>query len=66
MNPNDEICVIKCTVHDLIDALASVEIEPTEKAISAVINEIKDNLTDLCIDRGYQIIEEAIARKPWL
>lgn len=66
MDPNEEICVIKWTLQDLVCAFKSENIEPTEEALSAVIDHIKGDLADLCIERGWQVIEDAIARKPWL
>jgi hypothetical protein len=66
MDPNEEICVIKWTLQDLVCAFQGENIEPTEEALNAVIDHINGDLADLCIERGWEVIEDAIARKPWL
>lgn len=66
MNLDEEICVIKWTLQDLVCVFQGQNIEPTEEALNAVIDQINGDLADLCIERGWEVIEDAIARKPWL
>jgi ribosomal protein L12E/L44/L45/RPP1/RPP2 len=66
MNLNEEICGVKWTAQDLADAMSSVGIEPTETALNAVIKAVRGALENHVVERGWEVIDAAIAAKPWL
>ena len=57
---DSEFCVIRWSRLDIAGKLKERGIEPTDDVIDEVIDQIGDNLEDISIERGWEVIEQAI------